>query len=69
MSNEKAPGIIWPAVRLVLASVVCLAGLFKVGQWFADGYTVAATICLAAVLGFLAGLYPGEPGENGEPDP
>lgn len=64
--SEKAPDITWPALRLVLALLVFAGGMFKAGQWFAAGNTIAATICTAAVLGFLAGLYPGEPGADDE---
>lgn len=62
--NEKAPGIVWPLVRLILASVVSLAGLYQAGAWWAAGYTVAGTVAAAGVLGFLASLYPGEPGAD-----
>lgn len=65
--NEKAPGLALAAVRLILATVVTLGGLYQAGAWWAAGYTVAGTIAAAGVLGFLAGLYPGEPG--GEPGP
>lgn len=64
--NETAPGLAWAAVRLILATVVTLGGLYQAGAWWAGGYTVAGTIEAAGVLGFLAGLYPGEPGADDE---
>lgn len=60
--DEKSPDLAWPAVRLILATGVTFGGLYQAGAWWAGGYTVAGTIAAAGVLGFLAGLYPGEPG-------
>lgn len=64
--DEKAP-IVWPVVSLLLAWGGACAGLGLAAQWYADGYSLAAVIACAAVVGWLAGLYP-EPGETGPPE-
>lgn len=55
----------WPVVRLFVVVVVVTGGTGLAYRWADQGYTLAAFIALAAVVGALAGLYPGDDTTNG----
>lgn len=59
--DEKAP-VWWPLVSMVLALVggLGLAGLAV--KWFSAGHPIAGFIAAAAMVGWLAGLYPDKQG-------
>lgn len=62
--RDEKPAIVWPLVRLLLAWGGAALGLETAAQWYADGYSVAAVIACAAVVGWLAGLYPAQQEES-----
>lgn len=64
--RDEKPAIVWPVVRMLLAWSGTCAGTGLAAQWYADGYSVAAVIAGAAVVGWLAGLYP-DSEETGPP--
>ena len=58
------PAVFVPLAKLVAVVVVVPFGGWKVCEWLAAGYSVAALIAAVAVLGFIGCMYPGDENAN-----